>query len=268
MKKYITALFIGFLLTACSDGNKDSTTPIQGQEASQKEDFIRSFAAVWTTGNETVTIDYSDNQILILVGNEQTGFSLGDTDIANETLNIIGLSGSITTLKKMWNADKTTYKLSATYPDGKSQTLGFVRKITTDDKNRIASIVVLQAQKDKQKVDADVLEQERTDATAAKELAITQKQYVLVKSENKAARDELNALWKSFTKDVKDALLEEQKVWVAKKKKECGEPNGTKESPAPEPLNVDGYNSAIESFECDTQKTEARIKELNLKPEE
>lgn len=106
----------------------------------------------------------------------------------------------------------------------------------------------------KQKADAEQAQNQANELMAAKE------HYLLARQVNKKERDKINALWKYLNVDTQSALLQEQKAWVADKKVVCGEPNAKN---APTPLNKDEYEKAIQQFDCDTEKTKARIEYLN-----
>jgi uncharacterized protein YecT (DUF1311 family) len=236
-------------LPACS--KKEQKTEVAAPVVKQKEELIKDFAAVWSTSDETVTIDYSNNQVLMLVGDERIDLTLGDSDVQNETVNLLNASGEITTLRKNWNADKTAYQLSLTNPKGNRMLLGFVRKITNDDKNRIASLANKQAQVDAQKAN-EVIEADK------QALAAGQNAYNEARVQNKSARTELNELWNGLDEEIKNALITEQRQWVLRKKKECGEPNkSTKVS-----FSAEEFESATESLECDTNMTNGRISEI------
>jgi hypothetical protein len=255
MRKFVSYFFIicSVLLSACTEKPKaiePTQTPVQIKTTEQnREDFIREFSGVWASVNNTITINYDNNQMLVMYGDERLDLSLGDVDMTNETLNLLTKENKIITLRKEWNSDRTQYKLSFTSPNGKSETLGFIRKITSDDRNRIYAMNSAQAQS--------------ALAEAEAELSTLKDNYDRAKSENKEARASLNELWSKFDSDVKQSLLDEQRNWVIAKKKNCGEPNGTKEKPVPTPLVKQDFEKAIESFECDTEETLARIRELN-----
>lgn len=241
-------------MQACTDSPKSTSQQAtavaqQPTQTDQKAELMKSISSVWATGSETVTIDYDDSRLIMLYGDQPLQFALGDIDLSNETVNLIGENHSISTLRKVWNPDKTAFRLSYTSPDGRQDVFNFVRKVTTDDKNRIATIHTGQAQQ--------ALADSQSELTQLKE------QYSDAIKENKLTRDEINALWKKFDPDVQAALIEEQRTWVIQKKQKCGEPNGTKAKPAAIPLNKDDFEKAIAAFECDTQMTRDRIIELN-----
>lgn len=244
----VTSVF----LFSCTEAPKTADIPqsvVQTKSPEQlKEEFIQGFTGVWSSDGETITIYYDNNQMLVLYGDDRLDLTLGDTDTVNETMNLLTTDNKIITLRKQWNADKTQYKLSFIAPNGKSETIGFIRKITADDRNRIYAINNNQAQKEL--------------AETEEEIASLKADYAQAKSDNKDARMELNALWEKFDPDVKAALIDEQKAWVIAKKKKCGEPNGSKEKPAAIPLIKQDFESAIDSFECDTEETLSRIKEF------
>lgn len=115
-----------------------------------------------------------------------------------------------------------------------------------DDKNRIATIHNGQAQQE--------LAQTQENQNKLKE------QYVNAAAENKAARDEINSLWKALDPSVQDAIIEDQKAWVISKKNKCGD---VKVKASMTPLTDADYQSVITTFKCDTEMTQDRIKKLN-----
>jgi len=254
MRKSLSILILlACFVQACTEKPKSALQqPEQVQQpnqTNQKEDLMRSVSAVWTTGNETVTIDYDNSRLIMLYGDAPLQFSLGDIDLSNETINLIDKDNAISTLRKVWNTDKTSYKLSYTSPNGNQDILGFVRKVTSDDKNRIANIHSNQAQQEL--------------STSQSEMAQLKEQYTESIKENKLVREEINNLWKKFAPDVQAALLDDQRAWVIQKKQKCGEPNGSKNKPVSFPISKEDFEKKITDFDCDTQMTRERIIELN-----
>ena len=178
MRQLATCFFIicSVLLFACTEKPKaiePTQTPVQAKTTEEnREDFIRGFSGVWSSVNNTITINYDDKQMLVMYGDERLDLSLGDVDMTNETLNLLTKDNKILTLRKEWNSDKTQYKLSFTSPNGKSEMLRFVRKITSDDRNRIYAMNSAQAQS--------------ALAEAEAELSTLKDNYDRAKSENKA----------------------------------------------------------------------------------
>lgn len=94
--------------------------------------------------------------------------------------------------------------------------------------------------------------QEAATATAKAELDSAQRN-------NSAARQQINNLWNSMPKDYQNALLAEQKAWVAQKKAQCG---AVTAGEIPDFNNPDSISKLIGKLNCDTGMTNQRYQVL------
>lgn len=131
MKRYVqyVIVFIVLTLNACA-GKTDS--------------LLEDMTGVWRAKNDgaMVSVIYSDNKMRMLIGDDAIATTLGDIDNENKTVNLNvtlqdGKPG-IWTLKQVWDKEHKSFYLSFTLHDGVQDELSFVRKISTDDLNKIA----------------------------------------------------------------------------------------------------------------------------------
>lgn len=107
--------------------------------------LLEETAGVWRAQRDgtMVSIIYSDKKLSMLIGDTPIPVSLGDIDNNNKTinLNITQNDGklAIWTLKQIWDKDLKSFHLSFTLNDGTQDELSFVRKISTDDLNKLAN---------------------------------------------------------------------------------------------------------------------------------
>lgn len=94
--------------------------------------------------------------------------------------------------------------------------------------------------------------QEAATATAKAELDSAQRN-------NSATRQQINNLWNSMPKDYQNALLAEQKAWVAQKKAQCG---AVTAGETPDFNNPDSISKLIGKLNCDTGMTNQRYQVL------
>lgn len=97
--------------------------------------------------------------------------------------------------------------------------------------------------------------QEAATATAKAELDSAQRN-------NSATRQQINNLWNSMPKDYQNALLAEQKAWVAQKKAQCG---AVTAGETPDFNNPDSISKLIGKLNCDTGMTNQRYQVLMSK---
>ena len=97
--------------------------------------------------------------------------------------------------------------------------------------------------------------QEAAIATAKAELDSAQRN-------NSAARQQINNLWNALPKDYQNALLAEQKAWVAQKKAQCG---AVTAGETPDFNNPDSISKLIGKLNCDTGMTNQRYQVLMSK---
>lgn len=132
MKKFVqyVIVFIVLTLTACAD---------------KTDSLLEDMTGVWRAKNDgaMVSVIYSDNKMRMLIGDDAIATTLGDIDNENKTVNLNvtlqdGKPG-IWTLKQVWDKERKSFYLSFTLHDGVQDELSFVRKISTDDLNKIAN---------------------------------------------------------------------------------------------------------------------------------
>jgi len=107
--------------------------------------IVEEISGVWrATDGTLMSIIFGDKKIRMLVGDIFIPVSLGDVDNVNKTVNMnvplkTGKS-DVWTLAQVWDKDKTSFHLRLTLGDGKQDEFSFIRKISTDDLNRIANL--------------------------------------------------------------------------------------------------------------------------------
>ena len=148
----VIATISALVLAGCDDnrshnstGSSSSGVPLQDQAQERKTALLHDASGVWNPSGEEglLTINYADSRLQMILGDSFIPVTLGDTDPDNETINLhVTQDGkpAIWTLRKTWNADHSAYSFSLTLADGSSESLSFVRRVTTDDLNRIAQL--------------------------------------------------------------------------------------------------------------------------------
>lgn len=102
----------------------------------------------------------------------------------------------------------------------------------------------------------EVAKQEALQAVADQEATAKEYQSVLVdeaKAKVDAANENLNLVWNATTKEIRDQLLDEQRIWLKKRELEC----------KLESTNVD--NSEVARLNCEATMTNQRVNELRQK---
>lgn len=135
------------LLAACDQSKSPSNTTPASVAQDGKITLLKDISGVWTPTATPglTTIYYADNRLQILQGDAPLAVTLGDVDPAEETVNVNTVARGkeeILTIRRKWNSDHTAYNLSMTGGDGYQETLGFVRRISNDDLNRISRLTV------------------------------------------------------------------------------------------------------------------------------
>lgn len=109
--------------------------------------ILDEISGVWKedTGQSLMTIAYSDKKVRLLFDDNLVPVTVGDIDDTNHTVNfnvILAATGktAVWTVREIYNADKTSFTLQMTLNDGTQDGFSFVRKVSTDDLNRIASL--------------------------------------------------------------------------------------------------------------------------------
>jgi hypothetical protein len=151
MRNFLAIATISVLALFGCDDNRHvgATSPVSSNHAqdlqNRKVELLRDASGVWNPSRDDglLTINYADNRFQMILGDSFIPVTLGDTDPDNETINLrVTQDGkpAIWTLRKSWNTDHSAYSFTLTFADGSSESLSFVRRVTTDDLNRIAQL--------------------------------------------------------------------------------------------------------------------------------
>lgn len=119
----------------------------QAAAANEKKiSLLQATSGVWNPSSRSglVTINYANNQEQLIIDDLFVPVTVGDIDTENETINLTATNATgerrIMTIRRIWNPDKTAFNLQITLWDGSTDTLSFVRRVQTDDLNRIAQL--------------------------------------------------------------------------------------------------------------------------------
>ena len=111
-----------------------------------EKSILDEISGVWRakTDGSLISIIYLNNKINFLIGNDNIAVTLGDIDKINKTVNFnITLKDSgkpgVWTIRQIWDNEHKSFHLELTMHDGTQDELTFVRKISNDDLNKIAS---------------------------------------------------------------------------------------------------------------------------------
>jgi uncharacterized protein YecT (DUF1311 family) len=152
MKKLAGVLVTLAMLTlvGCNE-QTEKTTAVTAPAPTLLDDI----SGVWKaqSDNTLMTIQYADQMVRLLFNDQFIPVTVGAIDDVNKTVNfnvIIAATGkpAVWTVQQSWNADKTSFHLQLTLHDGTQDEFGFVRKISTDDLNHIASLEVQRPKSD------------------------------------------------------------------------------------------------------------------------
>ncbi|MFM0524195.1 lysozyme inhibitor LprI family protein [Paraburkholderia strydomiana] len=119
-----------------------------GEQKRQAEpSLLEDISGVWKekTGNGLMTLQYADKKVRMLMDDTFVPVTVGAIDNENNTVNfniVVAATGkpAVWTIRQIWNADKSAFHLMLTLHDGTQDDFSFVRKISTDDLNHIASL--------------------------------------------------------------------------------------------------------------------------------
>ncbi|WP_250473488.1 hypothetical protein [Caballeronia sp. GAFFF1] len=144
-----TAMAVSLIAGCEKEANTLAVAP-SATAQNAKLALLKDVSGVWSSSSAIglTTIQYSDNRLQILQGDTPLAVTLGDVDPGEETVNVntvVNRKEEILTLRKKWNADHTAYNLTMTGSDGQQDVLGFVRRISNDDLNRISRLSVARA---------------------------------------------------------------------------------------------------------------------------
>lgn len=140
--KIICRLFVTLMLlvfvAACGEKSISSSAGI-----------LNEISGVWRAKGEStmMSIIYSEKKVRLLIGDDAVSVTLGEVDNVNKTANMNvtlrnGKQG-IWTIRQIWDKEKTSFHLQLTLHDGTQDEFAFVRKISTDDLNKIANAEAL-----------------------------------------------------------------------------------------------------------------------------
>ncbi|VXC77712.1 conserved exported hypothetical protein [Burkholderia sp. 8Y] len=139
MKKMLNAIFaiaMLMMMFGCSE-----------QKKVEQPTLLQDISGVWKAqgSNGLMTIDYSSNRLRMLMDDTFIPVTVGAIDNENRTVNFnvtVAATGkpAVWTIRQLWNNDKTSFHIQLTLHDGTQDQFSFVRKISTDDLNHIASL--------------------------------------------------------------------------------------------------------------------------------
>lgn len=107
--------------------------------------LLDEISGVWGVQGEQglFSIIYRDKKLSLLADDIAIPVVLGEIDNENKTVNLnvtlIDGKPGIWTLRQIWDKDHKSFHLQFTFHDGSRSNLTFVRKISTDDLNKIAN---------------------------------------------------------------------------------------------------------------------------------
>jgi len=159
----ITMLASCFALSGCSGGgggqNEDGRKVSflarifgEGESSKQigdtkKREFLESISGVYafSDGDGTISLNYANNAMSILIGDKPFSATLGDVDSNNGTVNVLKKNNEtgaddIMTIRKVWNTEKTAFHIEIIFPSGQRFVATFVRKFSADDARRVSAL--------------------------------------------------------------------------------------------------------------------------------
>ena len=106
--------------------------------------FLEEISGVWRAKTDAtmISIVYTDKKIRLLFGDNAIPVTLGEIDNDNKTVNLnLTLDGkpAVWTIRQVWDKENKSSHLVLTLQNGIQDELTFVRKISSDDLNRIAN---------------------------------------------------------------------------------------------------------------------------------
>lgn len=139
MKKLLGVVFAITMVLMLGCGEQKKAPP--------EPSLLQDISGVWKVKGETtlVTIDSTDKKTRLLFNDEFVPVTVGAIDEENHTVNFnvtLAETGkpAVWTVRQIWNGDKSAFHLQITMHDGTQGEFSFVRKISTDDLNHIASL--------------------------------------------------------------------------------------------------------------------------------
>ena len=140
---------------AASETQRQVSDVVVPDSEEAKKALLNDISGAWSDGKAMVYIVYQDNKFQVWLGTDLLAASLGNVDAEHGTVNVVSTDPEtkievISTVKKIWNTDKTSYKLELVGNNGERYKLDFVRKISNDDLNRLAKLMADIEKKNKQ----------------------------------------------------------------------------------------------------------------------
>ena len=132
--RIIASLMLLVSVAACSEKSAVAPTGL-----------LDEISGVWRANGDgtMVSIVHSEKKLRLLFGDNLVPASLGEVDDINKTANVnVTLANGrpgVWTIRQIWNKEKTSFYLQLTTHDGTQDQLSFVRKVSTDDLNKIAN---------------------------------------------------------------------------------------------------------------------------------
>lgn len=114
-------------------------------EKQSEPNILDDISGVWRARSEPalVSIIYTDRRLRLLIGDTAIPVALGDIDRTNATVNLnVTLADgrpAVWTIRQVWDKEHKSFHLLFTMHDGSQDELSFVRKVSSDDLNKIAS---------------------------------------------------------------------------------------------------------------------------------
>lgn len=135
MSRYILAFLMSALLFSLS-----------GCKPAVEKSLLTEISGVWKPHDEKalITINNAEGKLQLLIDDTFIPVIVGTIDAEQETVNLkvtVNGKAGVWTVRRIWeDKEKTTFHLAITLHDGTQSEMSFVRKISTDDLNRIASL--------------------------------------------------------------------------------------------------------------------------------
>lgn len=135
MSRHVLTVFMSALLLVLS-----------GCKPAVENSLLTDISGVWRPQDEKalVTINNAEGKLQLLIDDTFIPVNVGAIDAEQETVNLkVTVNGKpgVWTVRRIWkDKEKTNFHLAITFHDGAQSELSFVRKVSTDDLNRIASL--------------------------------------------------------------------------------------------------------------------------------
>jgi len=137
MKKNVLFLLMFFLslvffISACDKMGSSSS-------------ILDEISGVWRAKSDgaMVSIIYAEKKLRMLINDKPIPVSLGEIDKNNKTINLNVTTNegkpAVWTIRQVWDKENKSFHLVFTLHDGTQDELSFVRKISSDDMNKIAN---------------------------------------------------------------------------------------------------------------------------------